>query len=157
MKTAKIIEIMEIKDVSFQGKDGTDITGKIVTCKVECGGVTGKMPITAWGKGGEKIKPGMTVNVDDRTDKKGNKSFTAKKENNPEMYPPSNYQGGGRSGGGGMSEDDILFITAATLCAGDPTGFDQALEEAKALRLHFKGGAAESKPAADDDCGDVPF
>jgi len=154
---AIIKSIVGERDASFEGQDGKKISGKTITCTVECDGKAGKMPITAYGKLADKIVPGAEVNVTKRVDKKGNSIFTAKKEDNAHLLPDQKPWNGGK-GGGGMSESDVLFIAACAMCGGDPAGFDQAMEEAKALRAHSKGSSGTTVDTTDSQEDDnVPF
>jgi hypothetical protein len=159
-----VLEVLGVEDTSMKAQDGSEISGKIVTCKVSMDGKKFTIPVTAFGKLADRILPDVILNVTGRTSPKGQKQYNAKKSDNMHLLPDAkpwtggNGGGGGKVSGGGMSEADILFIAACCLCGGDPAAYPQAMEEAKALRA-LDTATPFDKPAgsASDDTEDAPF
>lgn len=153
----KITKVISSKETSMELKDGTEISGKIITCQAEFNGKSYKMPITAFGKLSDRIVVGAEVNVTSR-EYKGEKQYNAKKDENMHLLPDAKPWSGGKGSSGGMSEKDLLFIAACCLTNGDPAGFPQALDEAKALRELYVGSTPSGdESASEENQEDVPF
>ena len=156
----KVISVTGTQDASFEGKDGQTISGQLIKCKVTVDGKAGVMPITAYGKLAEKIVGGVEVEISKRTDKQGNKIFTAKKDDNMHLLPDAKPWTGGKGGGGGMSEADIIFLAAVSIWDRDPANFAQAIEEATALRQESNATPFDrpvDTTGSQEDTDDIPF